>query len=237
MHEWASTGQHELLERGARDLRAQVARRADEAPPEDRRARREARRPRGTASDFEEADRLRAEIEAAGWEMRDRSRRLPAPPQAVTADLVYGRRAVREALRGRREVLELWTTERALKAEPWLAESRRAGEVAAGARADRARGHARPPGRGRARRAVPLRRRLRAGRGRAAAARGARPGHRPAQPRRGLPQRRRSGGDGRRRARARLGGRHAGGRALVGRRDRAPRRSPSSRTSRGTSRR
>ena len=34
----------------------------------------------------------------------------------MTADLVYGRRAVREALRGRREVLELWTTERALKA-------------------------------------------------------------------------------------------------------------------------
>jgi len=38
----------------------------------------------------------------------------------VTSDLVYGRRAVREALRGRREVLELWTTDRALKAEPWL---------------------------------------------------------------------------------------------------------------------
>lgn len=35
-------------------------------------------------------------------------------------DQVYGRRAVREALRGRREVLELWATERVLKAEPWL---------------------------------------------------------------------------------------------------------------------
>jgi 23S rRNA (guanosine2251-2'-O)-methyltransferase len=33
---------------------------------------------------------------------------------------VYGRRPVREALRGPREVLELWATERALKAEPWL---------------------------------------------------------------------------------------------------------------------
>jgi 23S rRNA (guanosine2251-2'-O)-methyltransferase len=33
---------------------------------------------------------------------------------------VYGRRPVREALRGRREVLELWATERALSAEPWL---------------------------------------------------------------------------------------------------------------------
>jgi 23S rRNA (guanosine2251-2'-O)-methyltransferase len=38
----------------------------------------------------------------------------------VTSDLVYGRRAVREALRGRREVLELWATERAATAESWL---------------------------------------------------------------------------------------------------------------------
>jgi 23S rRNA (guanosine2251-2'-O)-methyltransferase len=40
----------------------------------------------------------------------------------VTREQVYGRRAVREALRGPREVLELWATERALKAEPWLRE-------------------------------------------------------------------------------------------------------------------
>jgi 23S rRNA (guanosine2251-2'-O)-methyltransferase len=40
----------------------------------------------------------------------------------VTRDQVYGRRAVREALRGRREVLELWASERALKAEAWLRE-------------------------------------------------------------------------------------------------------------------
>jgi 23S rRNA (guanosine2251-2'-O)-methyltransferase len=39
----------------------------------------------------------------------------------VTPDLVYGRRSVREALRGRREVLELWATERAVKSEEWLA--------------------------------------------------------------------------------------------------------------------
>ncbi|MFL5966343.1 MAG: 23S rRNA (guanosine(2251)-2'-O)-methyltransferase RlmB [Gaiellaceae bacterium] len=38
----------------------------------------------------------------------------------MTREQVYGRRAVREALRGRREVLEVWATERALKAEPWL---------------------------------------------------------------------------------------------------------------------
>jgi 23S rRNA (guanosine2251-2'-O)-methyltransferase len=43
----------------------------------------------------------------------------------VTRDLVYGRRSVHEVLRGRREVLELWATERALKAEPWLREVER----------------------------------------------------------------------------------------------------------------
>jgi 23S rRNA (guanosine2251-2'-O)-methyltransferase len=42
----------------------------------------------------------------------------------VTPDLVYGRRAVREALRGTREVLEVWATERAAKSEDWLAEVR-----------------------------------------------------------------------------------------------------------------
>jgi 23S rRNA (guanosine2251-2'-O)-methyltransferase len=40
----------------------------------------------------------------------------------VTREQVYGRRPVREALRGRREVLELWSTERAQKAEAWLRE-------------------------------------------------------------------------------------------------------------------
>jgi 23S rRNA (guanosine2251-2'-O)-methyltransferase len=40
----------------------------------------------------------------------------------VTREQVYGRRPVREALRGSREVLELWATERAFKAEPWLRE-------------------------------------------------------------------------------------------------------------------
>src|SRR5438128_280868 len=38
---------------------------------------------------------------------------------------VYGRRPVREALRGPREVLELWATERAVKTEPWLQEVER----------------------------------------------------------------------------------------------------------------
>ena len=41
----------------------------------------------------------------------------------MTREQVYGRRPVREALRGRRGVLELWATERALAAEPWLREN------------------------------------------------------------------------------------------------------------------
>lgn len=40
----------------------------------------------------------------------------------MSRELVYGRRAVREALRGWRAVLELWASERALAAEPWLRE-------------------------------------------------------------------------------------------------------------------
>jgi 23S rRNA (guanosine2251-2'-O)-methyltransferase len=40
----------------------------------------------------------------------------------MTREQVYGRRPVREALRGPREVLELWATERAVKSEPWLQE-------------------------------------------------------------------------------------------------------------------
>jgi 23S rRNA (guanosine2251-2'-O)-methyltransferase len=38
----------------------------------------------------------------------------------MTPELVYGRRAVREALRGRREVLEVQATERTVAAESWL---------------------------------------------------------------------------------------------------------------------
>jgi 23S rRNA (guanosine2251-2'-O)-methyltransferase len=43
----------------------------------------------------------------------------------VTREQVYGRRPVREALRGPREVLELWATDRALRSEPWLREAER----------------------------------------------------------------------------------------------------------------
>ena len=42
----------------------------------------------------------------------------------MTREQVYGRRPVHEALRGPREVLELWATERAVKSEPWLRETK-----------------------------------------------------------------------------------------------------------------
>ena len=38
----------------------------------------------------------------------------------MTTEVVYGRRAVREALRGRRQVLALHASERAIAAESWL---------------------------------------------------------------------------------------------------------------------
>ena len=38
----------------------------------------------------------------------------------MTRELVYGRRPVREVLRGPREVLELWASERAVRSEAWL---------------------------------------------------------------------------------------------------------------------
>ena len=43
----------------------------------------------------------------------------------MTREIVYGRRPVHEALRGPREVLELWAGERAVKSEPWLREVER----------------------------------------------------------------------------------------------------------------
>jgi cysteinyl-tRNA synthetase len=49
-------------------------------------------------------------------------RRLRARPARVIRDLVYGRNAVREALRGRRSVLEVWVGERAAATLEWLSE-------------------------------------------------------------------------------------------------------------------
>src|SRR4029453_11894078 len=55
-----------------------------------------------------------------GGPRRRRRAGVPARPEALTSELVYGRRPVREALRGPRVVLEVLATQRALKAEPWL---------------------------------------------------------------------------------------------------------------------
>jgi cysteinyl-tRNA synthetase len=70
MHEWASTGQLELLRRALGVFGLASVAELEAAPPEvvdvaERRA--EARRGR----DFEAADRLRDELAALGWEMRD----------------------------------------------------------------------------------------------------------------------------------------------------------------------
>ena len=43
----------------------------------------------------------------------------------MSREQVYGRRPVHEALRGPREVLEIWATERAAKSEAWLRELER----------------------------------------------------------------------------------------------------------------
>src|SRR5262249_34163933 len=49
--------------------------------------------------------------------------RLPADPETMTPEIVYGRRPVFEGLRGRRALLELHASERAMTAEPWLGEA------------------------------------------------------------------------------------------------------------------
>ncbi len=97
-----------------------------------------------------------------GWEVRDGADGFQLVPR-VTRELVYGRRAVREALRGPRAVLELHVSERALAAEPWLRRARPTPQrPSPSATLTRARRHARPPGRRRLLRAVPLRGRVRA---------------------------------------------------------------------------
>jgi cysteinyl-tRNA synthetase len=70
LHEWASTGQLELLRRGLAVFGLETLAERDEAPVEvvelaERRANARAGR------DFETSDRLRDELAARGWEMRD----------------------------------------------------------------------------------------------------------------------------------------------------------------------
>ena len=133
MHGWRD---HDLVRRGARALRARRAAEAQEAPaevvePRRRRqqARAEQRLRRGGSSP--RRDRVR------GLGRPRRRRRLPARPE-MTTEQVYGRNAVREALRGPRGVRELWATERALDRRALAAgDERRPRPGEARARADR----------------------------------------------------------------------------------------------------
>jgi cysteinyl-tRNA synthetase len=70
LHEWRADGQIDLLERGLSVFGLAVRAREEEAPAEVRRLalERQAARERG---DFAEADGLRAEIAARGWEVQD----------------------------------------------------------------------------------------------------------------------------------------------------------------------
>ena len=71
MHEWASNGQHDLLTE-ALEIFGLKSLSEPEPPPDEIVALAEARQAAREADNFEEADRLRAELAAAGWEMRDR---------------------------------------------------------------------------------------------------------------------------------------------------------------------
>ena len=68
--------------------------------------------------DFAESDRLRDEIAARGWEVR--AARTATSSTRSMADVVYGRRAVREALRGRREVGQVWCAPGMADSLDWL---------------------------------------------------------------------------------------------------------------------
>ena len=140
-----------------------------------------------------------------------RRRRLRARP-AMTREHVYGRRAVREALRGaNREVLELWATERAVKAEDWLRETKQP-RVQVKLERDLSEEVGTRDHQGVLAWCEPYRYAdaYELAATRAAAPRVPRPGQRPEEPRRRLPQRGGRGRDGRRRAVARLRARDAG---------------------------
>ena len=70
MHEWSSARQLELLRRGL-ELFGLGSLADQELPPPEIAEAAELRARARADRDFETADRLRAEIEAAGWEMRD----------------------------------------------------------------------------------------------------------------------------------------------------------------------
>ena len=162
LHEWASTRRSSsCCGAVSRSSASSRSRSASEAPAEvvelaERRAGRgpsaTSRRPTGCATSSPRA----------GWEMRDEpDGGYDARARLVTPDLVYGRRAVREALRGHRaRCSRSGRPSGRSKSEDWLAEA--AAEAEGRPRAHRAGRDARPPGRPRAGRAVSLRRCVRA---------------------------------------------------------------------------
>ena len=182
LHDWASSGQLELLRRGLAVFGLESLAERDEAPAEvaelaERRA--EARAGAG----------LRDLRPAARRARRARLGRCATGRTAATTSCARDARARLRPAGGARGAARAPRGARAL-GDRAGAQGRAVARGGAPAedegrpRALRARGDARPSGRARARRAVPLRRRLRARRRRAAAARRARPRHRPAQPRR-----------------------------------------------------
>jgi len=70
LHDWRARGESELLRR-ALDLFGLESLTAAREPPAELRALAERRREARARGDFDEADRLRTEIEAQGWEVRD----------------------------------------------------------------------------------------------------------------------------------------------------------------------
>ena len=72
MHDWASAGQLDLLREALEIFGLKSLAAVDEAPPEIV-ALADKRNAARDAGDFEEADRLRVELEEAGWRIRDRT--------------------------------------------------------------------------------------------------------------------------------------------------------------------
>ena len=191
-----SGADHELLRRGARRLRARLARGAGRGAGGGR------RRSRSGAQDG--AGRARTSPRRTGCAARSRrpagtcATTRPAASSSsagVTREPSTGAAPVREALRGPREVLELWATERAPRrrtGSPRRAPACRSSPSASSPRR-RTRDH-----QGVVAWCEPYRYadawELAARRG--AAARVPRPGHRPAQSRRRLPERRGRGATG-----------------------------------------
>ena len=183
LHEWARDGASSNCAR-ARDLRARFARRAGRGARRADELARGRRKDARAARDFDGVDRLRDEI--AGRRLGDARRpgRLPSSCRAVTREqLVFGRqRRARGAARPARGARAVGV--RARRRRGSMAAVKARVRRSSGARADGGCRNPRPPGRRRLGEPVPVR--GRAGswrRGREAAARLPRPGHRPAQPR------------------------------------------------------